>query len=244
MKLWRSLDGPKPNKTWKRPPKSLQNTPNYPYFPMGRSGIGHFSLFLFPRGSDWILQFWSISVHWRMLKNYLRGYSCPIREYIYLIIVIILIFRLVKSLFALKNKFNSHSFWADSLNFGKKLLMKLLQLYVVFMLLWGLNYRKSSPAQSFHLSIDTSYSEVQLDSLSLQLIDQLNATRQNLPDSVIASLNYKQVFDHTLKEYKEIQNSYSFLQLEKPVLKKAQFPSWETIWAIWHFTNPWRGSHY
>ena len=162
----------------------------------------------------------------------------PLGEYIYLIIVIILIFKLLKSLFALKNKFNSHSFWADSLNFGKKLLMKLLQLYVVFMLLWGLNYRKSSPAQSFHLSIDTSYSEVQLDSLSLQLIDQLNATRQNLPNSVIASLNYKQVFDHTLKEYKEIQNSYPFLQLEKPVLKKAQFPSWGDYIGYLAFYQP------
>lgn len=119
--------------------------------------------------------------------------------------------------------------------------MKLLQLYVVFMLLWGLNYRKSSPAQSFHLSIDTSYSEVQLDSLSLQLIDQLNATRQNLPDSVIASLNYKQVFDHTLKEYKEIQNSYSFLQLEKPVLKKAQFPSWGDYMGYLAFYQPMTG---
>ena len=162
----------------------------------------------------------------------------PLGEYIYLIIVIILIFKLLKSLFALKNKFNSHSFWADSLNFGKKLLMKLLQLYVVFMLLWGLNYRKSSPAQSFHLSIDTSYSEVQLDSLSLQLIDQLNATRQNLPDSVIASLNYKQVFEHTLQEYKAIKTYYPFLQLEKPVLKKAQFPSWGDYIGYLAFYQP------
>ena len=162
----------------------------------------------------------------------------PLGEYIYLIIVIILIFKLLKSLFALKNKFNSHSFWAGSLNFGKKLLMKLLQLYVVFMLLWGLNYRKSSPAQSFHLSIDTSYSEVQLDSLSLQLIDQLNATRQNLPNSVIASLNYMQVFEHTLQEYKAIKTYYPFLQLEKPVLKKAQFPSWGDYIGYLAFYQP------
>ena len=162
----------------------------------------------------------------------------PLGEYIYLIIVIILIFKLVESLSALKNKFNSYSFWADSLNFGKKLLMKLIQVYVVFMLLWGLNYRKSSPAQSFQLSIDTSYSEVQLDSLSLQLIDQLNATRQNLPNSVIASLNYMQVFEHTLQEFRAIQSSYPFLQLEKPVLKKAQFPSWGDYIGYLAFYQP------
>ncbi|MEY4050786.1 MAG: hypothetical protein RL262_1620, partial [Bacteroidota bacterium] len=114
-------------------------------------------------------------------------------EYIYIFIVIILVIKLVESLFALKNKFNIHSFWTDLLNFGKKLFLKLVQVYVVFMLLWGLNYRKSSPAQSFQISIDTSYSEVQLDSLSLHLIDQLNLTRQKLPDSVIDKLNYKYI---------------------------------------------------
>ena len=162
----------------------------------------------------------------------------PLGEYIYLLLFIILIIKLIECLFALKNKFNIHSFWADILNFGKKLLIKIVQLYVVFMLLWGLNYRKSSPAQSFHLSIDTSYSEVQLDSLSLQLIEQLNLTRQKLPDSVIDKLNYKQVFDHTLQEFKEIQNSYSFLQLEKPVLKKAQFPSWGDYIGYLAFYQP------
>ena len=164
--------------------------------------------------------------------------NIPLGEYIYLLLVIILVIKLIESLYVLKNKFNLHSFWPDLLNFGKKLLMRLVQLYVVFMLLWGLNYRKSSPAQSFQISIDTSYSEVQLDSLSLQLIDQLNLTRQKLPDSVIDKLNYKQVFDHTLREYKEIQNSYPFLQLEKPVLKKAHFPTWGDYIGYLAFYQP------
>ena len=164
--------------------------------------------------------------------------NIPLGEYIYLLLVIILVIKLIESLYVLKNKFNLHSFWPDLLNFGKKLLMRLVQLYVVFMLLWGLNYRKSSPAQSFQISIDTSYSEVQLDSLSLQLIDQLNLTRQKLPDSVIDKLNYKQVFDHTLREYKQIQNSYPFLHLEKPVLKKAHFPTWGDYIGYLAFYQP------
>ena len=164
--------------------------------------------------------------------------NIPLGEYIYLLLVIILVIKLIESLYVLKNKFNLHSFWPDLLNFGKKLLMRLVPLYVVFLLLWGLNYRKSSPAQSFQISIDTSYSEVQLDSLSLQLIDQLNLTRQKLPDSVIDKLNYKQVFDHTLREYKQIQNSYPFLHLEKPVLKKAHFPTWGDYIGYLAFYQP------
>lgn len=162
----------------------------------------------------------------------------PLGEYIYLFIVIILIIKLIESLFLLKNKLNIHSFWPELLNYGKKLLLKLVQVYVVFMLLWGLNYRKSSPAQSFQLSIDTNYSIVQLDSLSLQLIDQLNLTRQNLPDSVIAGLNHKQVFDQTLQEYRDIQSSYPFIHLEKPVLKKAHFPRWGDYIGYLAFYQP------
>ena len=176
------------------------------------------------------------------LGNCLRTISgsiyLPLGEYIYLFIFIILIIKLIESLCALKNKFNIHSFWTDLLNFGKKLFLILVQIYVVFMLLWGLNYQKSSPAQSFHLSIDTIYTEVQLDALSLDLISQLNLTRQNLPDSVIESLNYKQVFDHTLKEYKAIKNYYPFLHLEKPVLKKAHFPTWGDYFGYLAFYQP------
>jgi len=164
--------------------------------------------------------------------------NIPLGEYIYLFIVIILVIKLLKSLFSFKSKFNIHNFWTDLLNFGKKLFISLVQLYVVFMLLWGLNYQKSSPAQSFHLSIDTSYSELQLDALSLVLISQLNLTRQNIPDSVIASLNYKQVFVQTLQEYKAIQTYYPFLHLENPVLKKAHFPTWGDYLGYMAFYQP------
>jgi len=164
--------------------------------------------------------------------------NIPLGEYIYLFIVIILVIKLLESLFSFKSKFNIHNFWTDLLNFGKKLFISLVQLYVVFMLLWGLNYQKSSPAQSFHLSIDTSYSELQLDALSLDLISQLNLTRQNIPDSIIASLNYKQVFVQTLQEYKAIQTYYPFLHLENPVLKKAHFPTWGDYLGYMAFYQP------
>ena len=164
--------------------------------------------------------------------------NIPFGEYIYLFIVIILVIKLLESLFIFKSKFNIHNFWTDLLNFGKKLFISLVQLYVVFMLLWGLNYQKSSPAQSFHLSIDTSYSELQLDALSLDLISQLNLTRQNIPDSIIASLNYKQVFVQTLQEYKAIQTYYPFLHLENPVLKKAHFPTWGDYLGYMAFYQP------
>jgi len=192
----------------------------------------------FPNGVSEYFSFGLFQYIGEGLRSISGATIVPLGEYIYLIIIILLIIKLIESLFLFKNKFNIHSFWHDLLNFGKRLFMKLVQVYVVFMLLWGLNYQKSSLAKSFHLSIDTSYSEVQLDALSLDLISQLNLIRQNLPDSVIASLNYKQVFEHTLQEYWAIQKSYPFLQVQKPVLKKAHFPSWGDYIGYMAFYQP------
>ena len=192
----------------------------------------------FPNGVSEYFSFGLFQYIGEGLRSISGATIVPLGEYIYLIIIILLIIKLIESLFLFKNKFNIHSFWHDLLNFGKRLFMKLVQVYVVFMLLWGLNYQKSSLAKSFHLSIDTSYSEVQLDALSLDLISQLNLIRQDLPDSVIASLNYKQVFEHTLKEYWAIQKSYPFLQVQKPVLKKAHFPSWGDYIGYMAFYQP------
>ena len=192
----------------------------------------------FPNGVSEYFSFGLFQYIGEGLRSISGATIVPLGEYIYLIIIILLIINLIESLFLFKNKFNIHSFWHDLLNFGKRLFMKLVQVYVVFMLLWGLNYQKSSLAKSFHLSIDTSYSEVQLDALSLDLISQLNLIRQNLPDSVIASLNYKQVFEHTLQEYWAIQKSYPFLQVQKPVLKKAHFPSWGDYIGYMAFYQP------
>ena len=192
----------------------------------------------FPNGVSEYFSFGLFQYIGEGLRSISGATIVPLGEYIYLIIIILLIIKLIESLFLFKNKFNIHSFWHDLLNFGKRLFMKLVQVYVVFMLLWGLNYQKSSLAKSFHLSIDTSYSEVQLDALSLDLISQLNLIRQDLPDSVIASLNYKQVFEHTLQEYWAIQKSYPFLQVQKPVLKKAHFPSWGDYIGYMAFYQP------
>jgi hypothetical protein len=112
------------------------------------------------------------------LRSLTGDIKMPIGEYVYLILIIILIINSILGLYKLKNKINTESFRTNLLRFGKQLTLKLVQLYVVFMLIWGLNYQKSSPAKSFDLKMDTSYTAVQLDSLSLYLMEELNKTRQ------------------------------------------------------------------
>ena len=166
------------------------------------------------------------------------GIKMPIGEYVYLLLIIILIINSILSLYKLKNKINTESFRTNLLRFGKQLTLKLVQLYVVFMLIWGLNYQKSSPAKSFDLKMDTSYTAVQLDSLSLYLMKELNKTRQILSDSVIEKTEVDQVFRNSILNYRLVKNRFPQLHLDKPILKEAAFPSWGDYLGYLAFYQP------
>lgn len=162
----------------------------------------------------------------------------PIGEYVYLVLIIVLIINIILSLYKLKNKINTITYRTYLLRFGKKLTLKLIQLYVVFMLIWGLNYQKSSPAKSFHLKIDTSYTAVQLDSLSLDLMKELNQTRQILSDSFIQGIEVDQVFNNSILDYAQLKNRFPQFHIDKPVLKQATFPSWGDYLGYLAFYQP------
>jgi len=172
------------------------------------------------------------------LRSLTGDIKMPIGEYVYLVLIIILIINSILSLYKLKNKINTESFRTNLFRFGKQLTLKLVQLYVVFMLIWGLNYQKSSPAKSFDLKMDTSYTAVQLDSLSLYLMKELNKTRQILSDSVIEKTEVDQVFRNSILNYRLVKNKFPQLHLEKPILKEAAFPSWGDYIGYLAFYQP------
>ena len=162
----------------------------------------------------------------------------PIGEYVYLLLIIVLIINIILSLYKLKNKINTVTYRTYLFRFGKKLTFKLIQLYVVFMLIWGLNYQKSSPAKSFNLKMDTSYTAVQLDSLSLDLMEELNKTRKILSDSFIQGIEVDQVFNNSILNYAQLKNRFPQLHIDKPVLKQAAFPSWGDYLGYLAFYQP------
>ena len=172
------------------------------------------------------------------LRSLTGGLKKPIGEYVYLILIIVLVINILIGLYKLKNKFKAVNFRTYLLYFTKQLLLKLVQLYVVFMLIWGLNYQKSSPAKSFDLKLDTSYTEVQLDSLSLDLMEELNKTRQILSDSFIQKLEVDQVFRNSILNYRQLKSRFPQLTIDKPVLKEATFPSWGDYLGYLAFYQP------
>lgn len=144
-----------------------------------------------------------------------------IGEYLYLIILIILIYNIIISLYKLKNQFKSSIFTSNT---GYLISKKVSVLFVIFELIWGLNYQQSSPAKEFNLQVPKSYSERQMDSMSLSLINQLNFTRSNISDSQLQKVQKDSLIKQTLIHYGSISQQYPFLSYSHPNIKWAQLP--------------------
>jgi hypothetical protein len=112
-------------------------------------------------------------------------------------------------------------FWK---HLGLRLLNGAVKLYIVFELFWGLNYQKQSPATLFEMDPPITYTESQMDSLSLELIQQMNISRSKIPDTVIHSLDFKGIIEEEKIEFGRIATIYPFLKYDQPCIKKAASP--------------------
>ena len=144
-----------------------------------------------------------------------------IGEYLYLILLILLIYNIINGLYKLKNQFKSPIFTSNT---GYLISKKVSVLFVIFELIWGLNYQQSSPAKEFNLQVPNSYSEKQMDSMSLSLINQLNETRSILSDSQLMEVKVDSLIKQTIKHYGTISQQYPFLSYSHPNIKWAQLP--------------------
>ena len=159
-------------------------------------------------------------------------------EWVYFFICISLIISLIKWLSNKKVGLSSSFFW-------KLLLVRITngaaKLYIIFELFWGLNYQKESPASQFKMDPPTRYTESQMDSLSLELIQQMNFTRSKLSDTTIHGLNFTGIVKMTQTQYDLITTCYPFLKYHQPSIKKAQVPSLGDYIGYTAFYQPFTG---
>lgn len=127
------------------------------------------------------------------------------------------------------------SFWTYTLI---KSFNGLVKLYILFELFWGLNYQKQSPAEDFGLQVPVSYTESQMDSLSLDLIQQMNASRAVLLDADINKLPLDSIIDQTKNQFNQISQLYPFLHYRHASIKKAVFPIWGDFLGYTAFYQP------
>jgi len=178
-----------------------------------------------PSGVTWLYSQGAFRQMSKGLRLTFSQIPFSVGELVYIFIIILLIINSLKYVISLKATKSGLYFWKTIITMT---CFKILQLYVVFQLIWGLNYHQSSPASQFKLVPSKAYNEVALDKYSLQLIAQMNQSRQTLPDSLIRQIanDLPTVKATVLKAYDRIAEHLPFLTYQYPNIKFARFPSW------------------
>jgi hypothetical protein len=149
-----------------------------------------------------------------------------IGELVYINILIILIINALKHINSLK----SFNYIAQK---GWFLLTKLswliVKLFVVFQLIWGLNYMQPDPTKDFDLSVQTPKNAQialsEMDALTYELIEELNKTKAAISLNNPIEPNFEQVVANVQQAYQALAIEYPRFNLQYQSVKKAIFPS-------------------
>jgi len=141
-------------------------------------------------------------------------FHLAIGELVYVLILIILIINIINYFILNKYSIRNGQFWVSLV---VSLGIVLTQLYLWFMLLWGFNYYQPDPSKKFNLKVKEQYSLAEVDSLSVQLIREMNQSRLQITDKQI--------------------DQYAIVG-ENPSIKKAIFPSWGDKLGYLAFYHP------
>ena len=124
--------------------------------------------------------------------------------------------------------------------FFVKLVKAVLYIYIVFMLLWGLNYSRTGIGSQLNLK-HSPYTTEDICNLSQRLMAELNTCR-NILDSVPQKDSSLSAIDNIAAEaYQKTSNQYSFLQYKHPVFKSSLFTYWSSWIGYTGYYNPFTG---
>jgi hypothetical protein len=167
-----------------------------------------------------LFKYWTIGLRWMF-----GGIPIAIGELVYYLFFIVLIINIIRYIISIKN-FNQ-----IKRNIGNKLL-KLswlgIQLFVVFQLIWGLNYMQPDPTNAFNIKVQTPPNAQiaidQMNALTNDLIQELNQTKQEILSESANSPNFDQIVTHVYRDYERVSRLHPSIKIKQQSVKKAIFP--------------------
>ena len=147
-------------------------------------------------------------------------------ELMYIIILIILIINALKNINSLKS-FNhiAQKGWFIL----TKLSWLIVKLFVVFQLIWGLNYMQPDPTRDFDLQVQTPKNAQvalsEMNALTYELIEELNKTKAAISLDKSIEPNFEQVVANVQQAYQALAIEHPRFNLQHQSVKKAIFPS-------------------
>lgn len=122
----------------------------------------------------------------------------------------------------------------------KKLAVVLLSLYIIFNLLWGLNYNRLTIADKLGLK-ELKYSVADLKQIDSLLLNKVNESKKIITASKTEITSSSEVFNKSVQAYAVIKNEYPFLQVHPVSLKKSMWGWLGNYLGFTGYYNPFTG---
>jgi hypothetical protein len=122
----------------------------------------------------------------------------------------------------------------------RNLIVKCLWLYLIFLLLWGLNYYRYGIGYKINL-IPERYSTEDLIHVTAQLRDKLSANRKLIDSLHINYPDNKTIFNEAINLYDSAKKVYPYLTYHRPDVKKMLSGSVGNYSGFLGYYNPFSG---
>ena len=158
-------------------------------------------------------------------------------DLIYSIIVIHLLINLIKgAILVYQKKYTREKFLA----FLFRLIKVVLSAYIIFKILWGLNYNRLGIAYQLGIA-KKEYTREEVILLTNQLIEKVNECRRQIKDTVLPAPALDTIYREAFHSYQTVSSQYDFLNYRNRSVKGTLFNSLGDYMGFSGYYNPFTG---
>jgi hypothetical protein len=175
-----------------------------------------------------------ISMTLRVLTRYI---PFSLGDLLYIWMVIWLIIKVVKIVvLAVRRKLNRE--WLFYALY--RTIRFFLWIYIVFKLLWGLNYNRLGIEHQLGIAKKT-YTNAEVAYLTNQLINKVNECRRQIPDTVLPQPVLDSLYREAYRSYQTASYNYDFLNYRNRSVKASLFTPLASYLGFTGYYNPFTG---
>ncbi len=116
----------------------------------------------------------------------------------------------------------------------------ILLIYIVFNILWGINYTRKGI--TFQMGFErNTYSKEELHHINILLLEKVNQCKEKLIENKISNIGTKELFERARDVYHEAAKTYPFLQYTPGAVKPSLLGWLGNYWGFSGYYNPFTG---
>jgi hypothetical protein len=158
-------------------------------------------------------------------------------DIVYILAIIWLIRVLIRVIKTIIKRKTTKAWWLEGL---KRALIIAIVVYVIFNVLWGLNYDRKGIADQLNLDIKP-YNIGDLKMIDSLLLIRVNETKRQLADNKVSYPDKKEMFTRASGCYDETEKQYPFLKYNMVSLKPSLFSWFGNYLGFTGYYNPFTG---